>query len=481
MDKSRTCRVPEMKWLAECSVAALREALGTVAPELSRLPVTVPGPAGKQDPLWHSGCVPVGDRFFVKFAWSHPAALRLAREIGVLAALAREPKVPFLPEVVASSADPLLMITRRMPGTSLFEVADSINPDYAARQLVRFLAALHDRAARQRAEAAVGTLTGAQRPLATTRIVRERLGTWIRPDQRRTADRWCDRADAVLGSPGPAVLVHGDFHGDNQVWDRDELRLVLDFENIGAAEPEYELRAFPGPGMGPGLELLTAIMRHYQQVTGRRLSPARVMAGICARSSATCCGAAKPAFRWQITGHHHSGSRTWPRASARSASTPKVHQQLASEPPAGCRRSSAGCRRRCRVQSGHVGRPRGQLDQPRECLSERPRRAIRARQHGAAGNVGLGSSHIVAERGSAGNRLRARMAGREEPTLDLHACRHPRRTGTHLDHNRPVISQPEPDHRREVPGPEDLIGRRAAEMLHAPVSKAAGIDVQRPR
>ena len=71
-------------------------------------------PAGKQDPLWHSGCVPAGDRFFVKFAWSRPAVLRLAREIGVLAALGREPKVPFLPEVVASSTDPLLMITRRV-------------------------------------------------------------------------------------------------------------------------------------------------------------------------------------------------------------------------------------------------------------------------------------------------------------------------------------------------------------------------------
>ena len=46
-------RVPEMKWLAECSVAALREALGTVAPELSGYPVTVPGSPGQQDPLWH--------------------------------------------------------------------------------------------------------------------------------------------------------------------------------------------------------------------------------------------------------------------------------------------------------------------------------------------------------------------------------------------------------------------------------------------
>jgi aminoglycoside phosphotransferase (APT) family kinase protein len=267
-----------MKWLAECSVAALREALGAVAPELGRYPVTVPGSAGKQDPLWHSGCVPVGDRFFVKFAWSRPAALRLAREIGVLPALAREPKVPFLPEVVASSADPLLMITRRVPGTSLFEVADSIDPDHSARQLVRFLAALHHPAARRRAEAAVGTLAGPQLPPPATTILRERLGRWVRPDQRRVVARWCDWADAVLGSPGPAVLVHGDFHGDNQVWDHGELRLVMDFENVGAAEPEYDLRGFPGPGMGPGLELLTAIMRHYQQATGRQLSLARVMA-----------------------------------------------------------------------------------------------------------------------------------------------------------------------------------------------------------
>ena len=240
-----------MRWLAECSAAALHEALGAVAPELSGYPVTVPGPAGKEDPLWHSGCVPAGDRFFVKFAWSRPAALRLAREIGVLAALAREPKVPFLPEVVASSADPLLMITRRVPGTSLFEVAGSIDPDHAARQLVRFLAALHHPAARQRAEAAVGTLTGPQLPPATTRTLRERLGTWIRPDQRQTVVRWCHWADAVLGSPGPTVLVHGDLHGDNQVWDRDELRLVVDFENIGDGEPEYELRGFPGPGWVP--------------------------------------------------------------------------------------------------------------------------------------------------------------------------------------------------------------------------------------
>jgi aminoglycoside phosphotransferase (APT) family kinase protein len=267
-----------MRWLAECSVAALREALVVVVPELSECPVTVPGPDGKQDPVFHSGSSPLGELYFVKFAWSRPAAFRLAREIAVLAALAREPKVPFLPEVVASSTEPLLLVTRRVPGTSLFDVADSIDPDRAAGQLVRFLAALHHPATRQRVEAAVGTLTGPHLPPRTTRTLRDRFGTWIRPDQRRIVIRWCDWADAALAQPGPAVLVHGDFHGDNQVWDRDELRLVLDFELIGAAEPEYELRAFPGPGMGPGLDLLTAVMRHYQQVTGRQLSADRLMA-----------------------------------------------------------------------------------------------------------------------------------------------------------------------------------------------------------
>jgi aminoglycoside phosphotransferase (APT) family kinase protein len=267
-----------MTWLAECSAAALGEALRVVAPELSGYPVTVPGPAGKQDPQWHSGCVPLGERFFVKFAWSRPAALQLAHEIAVLDMLGREPAVPFLPEVVVSSTDPLLLITRRVPGASLFDVVDSIDRDHAAGQLVQFLAALHHPATRQRVEAAVGPLTDPVLPPAMTPAMRDRFGRWIRPDQRRTVSRWCDWADAILASPGPAVLVHGDFHGDNQVWDRDELRLVMDFATAAAAEPEYELRAFPGPGMGPGLELLTAIMHHYQQATGRQLSAGRLMA-----------------------------------------------------------------------------------------------------------------------------------------------------------------------------------------------------------
>ncbi len=269
-----------MKWLAECSAAAVRDALRAVAPELSGYPITVPEPvaAAQADPLWWSSSAILDDRFIAKFAWSHPAAIRLAHEIGILTALTREPAVPFLPEVVASGTDPLLLVTRLVPGASLFEVVDSIDRDCAGRQLARFLAALHQPTTRERAEAAIGTLSGAQLPPATTRVLRGRLGTWIRPDQHRTIIRWCDWADAVLASPGPAVLVHGDLHGDNQVWDHGELRLVVDFETVGTAEPEYDLRTFPGPGLGPGVELLTAVTRHYQQITGHQLSADRVMA-----------------------------------------------------------------------------------------------------------------------------------------------------------------------------------------------------------
>jgi hypothetical protein len=134
-----------VRWLAECSAAALSEALRAVAPELTGYPITVPEPvaAAQVDPLWWSSSAVLGGRFIAKFAWSRPAAIRLAHEIGTLTALTREPKVPFLPEVVANSTDPLLLVTRLVPGASLFEVVDSIDRDHAGRQLAWFLAALH--------------------------------------------------------------------------------------------------------------------------------------------------------------------------------------------------------------------------------------------------------------------------------------------------------------------------------------------------
>jgi aminoglycoside phosphotransferase (APT) family kinase protein len=266
-----------VRWLAEGSDAALAGALREVAPELAGYPIVIPGRVGQSDPQWHASSAMLGGEFVAKFAWSRPAALRLRNEIGVLAAL--PPVVPYLPEVVVSSTDPLLLVTRRVPGTSLFAVADSIDRDQAGRQLARFLAALHHPSARARVEAEIGSLSAARLP-AATEVLRDRFAAWVDPGRYRSVRRWCDWADAVLAAsaPGPAVLVHADLHGNNQVWDQGELRLVVDFETVAVAEPEYDLSGFPGPGLGPGVELLTATVRHYEEAAGRPLSVERIMA-----------------------------------------------------------------------------------------------------------------------------------------------------------------------------------------------------------
>jgi aminoglycoside phosphotransferase (APT) family kinase protein len=266
-----------VRWLSGPSPSAVAQALRAVAPELSMLPVTIPDVTGSDDPVWQMSSAALGEDFFVKFAWSQAAARFVRHQISVLEALAREPAVPFLPEVVASGTDPLILVTRRVHGSSLFSVAGAISADHAGMQLARFLAALHGDEARRRVEAVTGAVP-AWYPLVTTSALRERFGRWVTPRQQREVVRWCDWADEVLAEPRPQVLVHGDLHGDNQVWDGAELKAVLDFESAGAGEPEYELRAFPGPGMGPGLELLAAIMRHYQRLAGRELSVERVMA-----------------------------------------------------------------------------------------------------------------------------------------------------------------------------------------------------------
>ena len=264
-------------WLPEPTPAAVAAALRAVAPELSGLPVTIPDRAGSDDPVFRSANVPLGREFFVRFAWSQPAAAFVRREASVLAALARPPAVPFLPTVVASGTGPLILVTRRVSGSSLFGVAGSIDRDVAGQQLARFLAALHSDEARRRAEAVIGPVP-AWYPLVTTEALRDRFGRWVTAGQQQAVVRWCDRADQILAGPGRLVLAHGDLHGDNMVWDGGELRAVLDFTNAGLAEPEFDLRTFPGPGLGPGLELLTAILRHYAAIAGRELSIGRVMA-----------------------------------------------------------------------------------------------------------------------------------------------------------------------------------------------------------
>lgn len=263
-----------MRWLE--SPDELAGAVRDAEPSLAGLPVTPRNGFGQEDPKYWSANAWVGDDLVVKYAWSQPAAEQLAHEIGVLRALAGS-RVPFLPEVVAASLDPVLLFVRRVAGSSLFHVVDRIDRDQAGEQLARFMAALNsDSTLDLLTRAGLGLATPV--PQATTAELRERLGRYIRPGQREPVLRWCDWTDRVLSVPADPVVVHADLHGDNMVWQGGRLLVMLDFETVGLAEPEYDLRAFPGPGLGPGLELLLATVRHYERYAGRPVRLDRVMA-----------------------------------------------------------------------------------------------------------------------------------------------------------------------------------------------------------
>jgi aminoglycoside phosphotransferase (APT) family kinase protein len=218
-----------MRWLREPSPAAVADALRMAAPDLAGLPVTIPSLAGQDDPVWQMSTAALGEDYIVKFAWSRAAARFVLHQIRVLEMLAVEPAVPYLPEVAAAGTSPLILVTRRVRGTSLFKVVDGIGRDHAARQLARFLAALHSDQVRRRAEAVIGPVP-AWYPLATTAALRERFGALVTREEQRSVGRWCDWADEILARPYPfpQVLVHGDLHGDNQVWSAAELQVVLD-------------------------------------------------------------------------------------------------------------------------------------------------------------------------------------------------------------------------------------------------------------
>jgi hypothetical protein len=169
-----------MSWLPGPSPAAVADALRVVAPALAGLPVTIPGRVGQDDPVFQMSSAALGDDFVVKFAWSQAAARFILHQITTLETLALEPALPYLPEVVAAGTSPLILVTRRVRGTSLFEAADQIDRDHAGGQLARFLAVLHSEQTRRRAEAATGPVP-AWYPLITTAALRERFGRLVMP------------------------------------------------------------------------------------------------------------------------------------------------------------------------------------------------------------------------------------------------------------------------------------------------------------
>ncbi|GAA0519612.1 hypothetical protein Ade02nite_80770 [Paractinoplanes deccanensis] len=259
-----------LTWLGEPTVAALRDGLRMVAPELAGGTIVPRGLEPSDDPRWCAASAIVDEGFVVKFAWAEPPARRICREAEVLGALrAAVPGLP-LPEVVAASRDPAMLVTRRVRAKPFFAVRHRIAPaarPAVARDLAAVLAQLHG----------AGLAAPAAVEPEPTAALRDRFGALVGSDRHERVVSWCDWADRVLARPGRRVLTHGDFHGDNHLWDAGtlRLRLVIDLETVGVGEPEYDLRCLPGDC---GMELFLATVASYERVTGTALDVDRIMA-----------------------------------------------------------------------------------------------------------------------------------------------------------------------------------------------------------
>ena len=274
-------RVPSVGWLRDASEESLRSALAVVVPELADLPLRMKPRAPSSNQLWWSASAVIDECFVVKYAWSQLRAIRLWREGVLLQRLrAHDPSLS-IAELVAVSAEPALVVTRLVAGAPLsWEWVSGLTrseTEQVGQRLAGFLVRLHDIAAAD----LVGDLPVVHpTPQADTERLRERFTRLVDTSRRASVLRWCEWVDDVLDGPVglPAVVVHGDLHGYNQVWDQASFTLlaVVDFEESGIADPHFDLRYLPGNARTT--KLVLEVSSAYERLSGRRLAIERVMA-----------------------------------------------------------------------------------------------------------------------------------------------------------------------------------------------------------
>lgn len=270
-----------LTWMASQSVSELRSALRRALPRLATASIVLQAKDGQLDPRWYSGTAVIGGAFVAKFAWSPVAAARIHREGQILLALTSAAPHLQLPEVVAATGNPVLVVTRIVPGAPLtpsgIAALDKAGLERVAADRAGFLAGLHDSSVSAKVRRVAPMVV--PEPQAETDSLRQRFGRWVSPRQRDTVLGWCDWTDTILGGPGPPdVLVHGDFHGYNEVWDGavPALRAVVDFDISGPADPEFDFRYLASQMVEP--DLFAATVRRYQRESGRSFDLQRAMA-----------------------------------------------------------------------------------------------------------------------------------------------------------------------------------------------------------
>ncbi len=273
--------MPSVGWLRDGSEESLRSALALVVPELAARPLRIKPRHPSSNQLWWSASAVIDECFVVKYAWSRLRAMRLWREGVLLQRLCTHDPSLAIPELVAVSAEPALVVTRLVAGAPLsWEWASSLTRsgiDQVGQRLAAFLVRLHNIPAAD----LVGDLPVVlPTPQADTERLRERFPRLVDERRRALVLRWCEWVDEVLCGPVglPSVVVHGDLHGDNQVWDQASFTLlaVVDFEESGIADPHFDLRYLPGSARTTKLAL--EVLSAYERLCGRRLAIERMMA-----------------------------------------------------------------------------------------------------------------------------------------------------------------------------------------------------------
>lgn len=117
---------------------------------------------------------------------------------------------PFrVPDVVATSDNPVMMVTRRVAGDWLWYLdacgLDGERLDRTATDLATFLTRLH-RPDILAAARDAGVELPAPNPQATTRALRERFGAFVDPRRHRRVREWCDWADEARQVGDPPAL-----------------------------------------------------------------------------------------------------------------------------------------------------------------------------------------------------------------------------------------------------------------------------------
>ena len=269
-----TVGVDGVGWLSEYSEPALRSALRVAGAGLDQLPIELTGTNDLSRPTWACGSATIDRRFLAKFALSEPTAVRVWHEARVLKLLG-EQRAFDVPDLVTASPDPACLATRVVEGgvPLSYELVRASIPervDALGAELARFLANLHAPQILALAHERLDEPLRIPEPglQATTDELRFRFTPILHERQRARVRRWCDWVDEQLAAPATTVFVHGDFHPYNQLWDAQELRLLLvaDFEASGVAEPEYDFRAIPS--FGPGIDLLVSTIDEYVALTG---------------------------------------------------------------------------------------------------------------------------------------------------------------------------------------------------------------------